>query len=174
MGIVIQEVAADSSLATEVASLVSTLGQLDWFQESQPFHLSSHVLAAMDGHRVVGFLRLVVQRIGDDEKDFDAGAAGFQKAVAGSPLLEAKVLAFGVDPAQRRRGIGRLLQLFAIRRARDLGCWQVRSHSAGESQENHRLKVSLGFAVHPISRGDDRSGAYFLLPLQSTAVDVPS
>ena len=117
------------------------------------------MLVATRRKKVVGFLRLVVQEIGADE---DRPSVTFD----GEPLTEAKILAFGVAPACRRQGVGRALQLAAIEHATRLGCYQVRSHSSGSNAANHRLKLSLGFGVHPIVRGQDTTGAYFILPLR--------
>ena len=89
----------------------------------------------------------------------------------GRELIEAKVNAFGVEPGARRQGIGTALQLAVIERARSLGCRQVRSHSGGDHPANHRVKLRLGFGVHPIVRGDDTAGCYFVLPL-ATGVDA--
>jgi GNAT superfamily N-acetyltransferase len=83
----------------------------------------------------------------------------------GVALTEAKVLAFGVIPAQQRQGIGRALQEAALWRAERLGCYQVRSHSSGSHTANHALKLAMGFGVHPIVRGDDKGGVYFVMPL---------
>jgi GNAT superfamily N-acetyltransferase len=81
-------------------------------------------------------------------------------------LTEARVLAFGVRPDHRRRGIGAALQRHAIADARRAGCWQVRSHSAGGYRSDHRLKFRLGFAFHPEVRGGDDRGGHFILPLR--------
>jgi GNAT superfamily N-acetyltransferase len=88
----------------------------------------------------------------------------------GERLIEAKVIAFGVDETHRRKGIGRALQEMLIRRACALHCYQVRSHSGGEHLENHALKLAMGFGVHPIVRGDDDRGAYFILPLRNVTL----
>ena len=48
-----------------------------------------------------------------------------------------------------------------------MGCYQIRSHSSGDNQANHYLKLSLGYGVHPIIRGEDQRGVYFVLPLWS-------
>ena len=79
--------------------------------------------------------------------------------------MSAKVLAFGVLPAWRRRGIGRALQQAAIAAARARGCYQVRSRSSGDAVANHQLKLSLGFGVHPIVAENDDRAAYYVLPL---------
>jgi GNAT superfamily N-acetyltransferase len=143
----------------DLMALVDALGQTAWVGATHPFHRSSHLLVATSGAAVVGFLRLVVQEIGPD-----AGCPPVR--LDGRALTEAKILAFGVAPTARRRGIGRALQGAAIERARALGCHQVRSHSGGTNTANHRLKLALGFGVHPITRGDDVAGAYFILPLR--------
>lgn len=142
----------------ELAEAVAELGQEAWIAATAPFHRSAHVLVAVRGGVVAGFLRFVVQEIGPE---LDRPPLAF----AGQPLIEAKILAFGVLPAFRRQGIGLALQRAAIARGRALGCHQVRSHSGGTNGANHRLKLSLGFGVHPIVRGDDTGGVYFILPL---------
>jgi len=142
----------------EVLTAVADLGQADWVAANAPWHRSAHLLVALDGGVVAGFLRFVVQEIGPE--------LGRPPVMLGDrPLIEAKVLAFGVLPAFRGRGLGRALQEAVIARALQLGCHQVRSHSGGANAENHQLKLSLGFGVHPILRGEDTTGAYFILPL---------
>lgn len=124
-------------------------------------HLSSHLIVALDAGAPVGLLRFVVQHIGPDD-DLPAVRLG------GAPLTEAKVLAFGVLEGARRRG-GTALQTEAIAWATELGCHQLRSHSDGDRTANHQLKLRMGFAVHPELRGEDREGAYFVMPLRSDA-----
>lgn len=142
----------------ETLALVAELQQADWVATIAPWHHSSHLLVAFRDGAVAGFLRFVVQEIGPE---LDRPPILFD----GRPLTEAKILAFGVLPAFRRQGIGRRLQEAAIERASRLGCYQVRSHSSGANGENHRLKLALGFGVHPIVRGEDTAGVYFILPL---------
>ncbi len=132
--------------------------QTDWAIFHAAFHQSSHVLVARQGEQVVGFLRFVVQEIGPD---MGCPPVTFD----GVALTEAKVLAFGVDPAHQRQGIGRTLQEDLLRRATAAGCYQVRSHSSGSHAANHRLKLAMGFGVHPIVRGEDNQGVYFVMPL---------
>ena len=50
--------------------------------------------------------------------------------------------------------------------AKTWNCYQVRSHSDGYRKANHHLKLSLGFAVHPVVRCNDREGVYFVMPLR--------
>ncbi len=87
--------------------------------------------------------------------------------LCGEELVEAKVLAFGVLAPYRRRGIGRALQQEALQRTRAQGCYQLRSHSGGDHLKNHQLNLSMGFGVHPVVRGADRHGVYFVLPLRT-------
>jgi len=142
----------------ELTHMVQDQGQTDWVTFHAPFHLSEHTLVALEGDTILGFLRFVTQHIGPD---MGCPPVTFR----GKALLEGKVLAFAVVEKHRNRGVGRALQQEVIRSAKALGCYQVRSHSSGENRANHHLKLALGFAVHPIVRGEDRGGAYFVLPI---------
>ena len=143
---------------SEVLDVVAEMGQTAWVDFHAPFHQSDHMLVALWEDVVAGFLRFVTQEIGPD-----AGCPPVR--LNDQPLTEAKVLAFGVPSVYRRRGIGRALQVATIARARALGCHQVRSHSSGTNEANHQLKLALGFGAHPVTRGDDHAGVYFILPL---------
>ena len=143
-------------------ALIVELGQTDWVAFTADFHQSTHTLVALDAEQIAGFLRYVVQAIGPD-----AGCPPVE--LDGRPLREAKILAFGVEPARQRQGIGRALQVRCIEEAQERGCYQVRSHSGGDHPANHRLKLALGFGVHPIVRGEDTRGAYYILPLRPLA-----
>lgn len=140
-------------------ALASEVGQLDWVNFMGEWHHSEHCLVARAEGEVLGFLRFVVQEIGPDS---DCPPVRLK----GESLREAKVIAFAVKDSHRRRGIGRLLQERLIREAKSLGLFQVRSHSGGDNTANHQLKLSLGYGVHPIVRGEDRRGAFFILPLR--------
>ena len=142
----------------EVLAAVAALGQEGWVAATAPWRRSAHLLVVLDGGAVAGFLRFVVQEIGPE-------LARPPVRLGDHLLTEAQVLAFGVLPVFRGRGLGRALQEAVIARALQLGCHQVRSHSGGANAENHHLKLSLGFGVHPIVRGEDSTGAYFILPL---------
>ena len=143
----------------ELMDFIQRQGQTDWATFSAAWHQRSHLLVARRGEALAGFLRFVIQPIGPDA---DCPPVQFQ----GADLLEAKVLAFAVDHLYRRQGIGRQLQEALIQRAQAHGCYQIRSHSSGDNLANHQLKLSLGYGVHPIVRGDDHRGAYFILPLR--------
>ncbi|MEO8397663.1 MAG: GNAT family N-acetyltransferase [Chloroflexota bacterium] len=139
--------------------LIARLDQADNVAFQADWHLQSHLLVASKAGLPVGFLRYVLQQIGVEE-DLEP------IQLAGIPLTEAKVLAFGVAPEQRRQGIGRALQLALIEQSQRAGCYQIRSHSATANQANHQLKLSLGFAVHPLISSANKDGCYFILPLQ--------
>jgi GNAT superfamily N-acetyltransferase len=110
-----------------------------------PYAQESHVLAAFDGPRCVGFLRYLVQVIGAE--------AGRPAVIRdGQPLREGYVEAFGVDPRLRRRGIGTALQRRAARQCRTAGCYQMRSRSPVTSGENYALKIAAGYSCIPAAR----------------------
>jgi len=153
------EWAPDHPRWAELMGFIAAQGQTDWVDFTLDCHISSHILAATMEGEIAGFVRFVVQEIGSDENRPSVG-------LDGKPLLEAKVPAFGVAEQFRRRGIGRALQEETLKRAAEMDCWQVRSHSSGANVENHRLKLSMGFGVHPIVRGDDTQGVYFIMPLR--------
>lgn len=147
----------------QVQTVIAQLGQTEWVESVFPWHQRNELLVATSGGLLVGFLRLVTQLIGADEELP-------LTVLDGQPLLEAKIMAFGVIERYRRQGIGWALQQAAVQLARDLGCYQLRSHSSGSSQANHRLKLRMGFAVQRIVRGDDRQGAYYMMPLRAAVI----
>ena len=157
--IIIEEWTSEHARWSELSALVTQLDQSDWLSFTGEWHYSSHVLVAQRGSEILGFLRFVIQDIGPDTDCLPVQWKG-------ENLREAKVIAFGVLPSQRRQGVGRTLQEALRQRAEELGCYQIRSHSSGDNLENHQLKLSLGYGVHPIIRGDDRRGVYFILPLR--------
>ncbi|MEJ2758757.1 MAG: GNAT family N-acetyltransferase [Anaerolineales bacterium] len=84
----------------------------------------------------------------------------------GKPLYETLVETFFVDSPHRRRGHGRDLQLAALEKTRELGCFQMRSWSSLDKPANYQLKLSLGFGFHPevqdTASGLKVSGGYFV------------
>jgi len=145
----------------QVQTVIAQLGQSKWVESVFPWQQRNELLVATKGGVIVGFLRLVTQVIGADEELP-------LTALDGQPLIEAKIMAFGVIAPYRRQGIGWALQQAALEHARTLGCYQLRSHSSGSNQANHRLKLRMGFAIQRIVRGDDRQGAYFIMSLQTS------
>ena len=118
-----------------------------------------HFLAARLDGKIVGGLFFVVWEIGPHDRRQPTIEAD------GVALTEAKIIAFGVKKAYRRRGVGRALQEETIRKARDLGCYQVRSVSQYARSENHRLKLAMGFAVEPMER--ETPSVAFVMPLRA-------
>lgn len=130
--------------------------------KAQDWHLGIYTLVALVDDEIAGILRFWTQVIGVDE---DRPAF----VVDGSPAVEAKVVTLHVLDVQRRVGIGHDLQVAAVRWAKELGCYQVRSRSPYASEGNHRLKASLGFGISPGRErpdGNERPTAFFVLPLQ--------
>jgi GNAT superfamily N-acetyltransferase len=123
----------------------------------------SYLLVALQANEVVGFIRFAVQPIGPEVKCPALCLDGVQ-------LTEAKIHAFAVRQDARGQGIGTALQRQAIRRARELGCYQLASYSSYGREANHHIKLSLGFAAQPEAHGDNRQGVYFLMPLQNTTL----
>lgn len=121
-----------------------------------------HFLAALNDGKVVGFLKFMEQVIGPP----DDRAPIMIDDVA---LTEAKVTAFGVRKEWRGRGIGTALQEAALRRAAELGCYQVRSHSDFTNHANYAVKMKLGFAAVPDFRRDDPSGVFWVKSTQGYA-----
>jgi GNAT superfamily N-acetyltransferase len=134
----------------EVVGLLEQAGQMSWVAHApSPLHL-----VALIADDPVGFVTFIVQEIGPADNCPPLG------------LTEAKVVAFGVREDARRRGIGAALQRRLLERARELGCYQVRSRSDVGHDENHRLKLRLGFAVSPhvrtLESGEERPGFFFV------------
>ncbi len=144
----------------DLASLVESLDQTRWvFNSYFDWHLGRHLYVAVANDKPVGFILVIIQYIGDDEQHD-------RIELDGSYLTEAKVLAFGVPPELRGNGIGRKLQIFAMREALQQGCYQFRSRSDGDAVENHILKTKMGFAIHPAARGKDTKSVFFVMPLK--------
>ena len=83
----------------------------------------SYLFVALQANEVVGFIRFAVQPIGPEAKCPALYLNGVQ-------LTEAKIHAFAVREDARGQGIGTELQRQTIRRAKDLGCYQVASYSS--------------------------------------------
>lgn len=119
----------------------------------------SYLLIALQANQVVGFIRFAVQPIGPEAK---CPILHLNSV----PLTEAKIHAFAVREDARGQGIGTALQKQTIRRAKVLECYQVASYSSYGRDENHHIKLSLGFAAQPEVHGDNHQGVYFIMPLQ--------
>jgi GNAT superfamily N-acetyltransferase len=131
------------------------LGQDRYLARDYPTASETLLLGAFDPERCLGFLLFLVQIVGSD--------AGRPPVRVGEAVLtEGYVQAFGVAHADRRTGIGRLLQNTAIEYARRVGCYQMRSRSPISSSENYAMKLSMGYVLHP---SDENDSYYFLLKL---------
>ena len=141
----------------ELVEVITGEGQAKEAFDSFFGRFPRHFVAARQCGQIVGFLMFVVWEIGPHDRGHPVVKRD------GRPLTEAKIIAFGVPAAYRRQGIGRALQEHVLRRARALGCYQVRSVSRPSRQANHQLKLSMGFAVEPMER--DEPSLAFVMPL---------
>lgn len=150
------EVAATDARFSDVLRLAADVLNQDRYLIKPIEHAQeSHIVAAFDQERCVGFIRFVIQEIGRD--------AGRSPIVhGGAALREGFVEAFGVEPSTRRRGVGTQLQTFAAERCRQAGCHQMRSRSPVTSTENYGLKINAGYTIHPSTENDSY---YFMKPL---------
>lgn len=130
-------------------------------------HLPCYLSVAFQEGQIVGFLRFGVQPVGAEEQCPPL-------VLNGVTLTEAKIHAFAVHREHRGQGIGTALQRQAIRRARELGCYQLASHSGygPETSASHHVKLSLGFSALPETHGGQQS-IRFLMPLQVPALSAP-
>ena len=119
----------------------------------------SRILVASTQVEVMGILRLIVIPIGVED---DLPAV----KVDGRELLQGKIMNFFVMPQYRRKGLGSELQKAAISLARSLNCYQLASFSYSGNRGNHALKLDMGFTVRPETRGSERHGLYFIMPLK--------
>lgn len=145
----------------ELVHLMEYFGQGYYWQQSSYFAQFQHYfLVAVHAEELVGFLQFFLQLIGPDR---DCPPLFLH----GKALHEAKILAFAVQNEWRRQGIGKALQLQAISRARQLGCYQIRSYSSNvsEHEANYQLKLAMGFAAQPEFRSEKNTGVNFLMPL---------
>jgi GNAT superfamily N-acetyltransferase len=120
------------------------------------------LLVALVAGEPAGAIRFAMQPIGSEERC----PALY---IDGVLLTEAKIHVFVVRPDSRGRGIGRALQQWVIRRAGELGCYQVASYSCYDKEANYHIKLSLGFAAQAEVHGDNEQGVYFLMPLRPAA-----
>ncbi len=162
MNIVVEEWTPDHLHWHTLVQVIADEHQTEWAFNPffEPFS-RTFVVALHEGN-VVGFLMFVVWAIGQHDRDHPL------ITLNGEVLMEAKIIAFGVRAAYRRHGIGRTLQAYTVHRAKELGCYQVRSVSDHNHPENHQLKLSMGFGVEPIER--NTPALAFIMPLRSATV----
>lgn len=144
----IQILTSDSSAYQQLLDTATQLDQARYITAAPDVAASSVLLGAFTPEQCVGFLRFVIQVIGQGEQ---------RPAIIGphgQALTEGYVEAFGVLPTYRCQGIGEALQGFAIDYCRDQHCYQMRSRSPVTSVENYALKLKMGYAVHPSHEND--------------------
>ena len=88
----VAEIAEDAPLWPQVWSVVELLNQERYVQVQAEHFRSSHLLVALLDERPIGFLRFVVQRLGEDEERPPI-------VFRGRTLYEAKIIAFGIQPS---------------------------------------------------------------------------
>ena len=157
----IEEMTPDHPKWQELVDVITQENQAGWAFNSHFEQFARYFLAAKQDGDIVGFLMFVVWDIGPNDRDHPP------VEIYGKRLQEAKIIAFGVKEAYRRRGIGRALQEYTLKRAKELDCYQVRSVSDMDHPENHQLKLSMGFAVEPMERKEPSLA--FIMPLRKGA-----
>ena len=88
----VAEIAEDAQLWPQVWSVVEQLNQERYVQVQAEHFRFSHLLVALQDERPIGFLRFVVQRLGEDEERPPI-------VFRGRTLYEAKIIAFGIQPS---------------------------------------------------------------------------
>ena len=66
IAVCIEEWSPDQARWPEALAAVAALGQEGWVAADAPWHRSAHLLVALEGASVGGFLRFVVQEIGPE------------------------------------------------------------------------------------------------------------
>lgn len=153
----IEEMTPDHPEWQELVDVITQENQTGWAFNQHFEQFARYFLAAKQEGKIVGFLMFVVWDIGPHDRDHPP------IQVEGQTLREAKIIAFGVREAYRRQGIGRALQEYTLKRAKELDCYQVRSVSDMDHPENHKLKLSMGFGVEPMER--EEPSLAFIMPL---------
>lgn len=154
----IEEMTPDHPEWQGLADVITQENQAGWAFNPYFKQFARHFLAVKQDGAIVGFLMFVVWDIGPNDRDHPP------VEMHGKRLREAKIIAFGVKKAYRRRGIGRALQEYTLKRAKELDCYQVRSVSNMNHPENYQLKLSMGFAVEPMER--EKPSLAFIMSLR--------
>lgn len=161
----IQIVQPDSDAHQQLLATAAQLDQARYIPALDETAERSVLLGAVTPDHCIGFLRFVIQVIGQEEQR--PPVIGLH----GQALTEGYVEAFGVLPAYRRQGIGEALQYAAIAYCRAQHCYQIRSRSPITSVENYALKLKMGYAIHPSHENDSY---YFIKVLEpASRQDMP-
>ncbi|MDE0219011.1 MAG: GNAT family N-acetyltransferase [Spirochaetaceae bacterium] len=158
LGLSIHELTPGHRDWNDYVDVIEGEGQGRWAFAAQFEPFPHHYVVARQESDIVGFIMYVVWDIGPHDRNHPP------LSVDGQTLTETKIVAFGVKQAYRRQGIGRALQEHVIRRARELGCYQVRSVSDADHPANRQLKLAMGFGVEPMER--DKPTLAFIMPLR--------
>lgn len=143
-------------------------GDARWVLDDNNLPLESNLLflAAILNQQVVGSLTLKKQAILIPASDWAGERDRSLRNPNNKPLDELFVQTFTVEEDHRQKGIGRALQKAGLRHTELMGCYQMRSWSSLDKNENYQLKLSLGFGFHPAvqetSSGIKVSGGYFV------------
>ena len=155
-----------------LAAHLAAHGDASWVLDDEGLPKNERLvfLGAQVDEQIVGSLTLLKQPIEIPATEWAGDRDLCLRDADGSQLYELFVQTFSVDEAYRRRGIGRALQEEALRQARILGCYQVRSWSSLDKIANYPLKLGLRFAFHPAIYQTDSglkvSGGYFIRVVQ--------
>ena len=140
-------------------------------EDGEPIE-GNYYLSITDDDAVIGHISIKVQKLIVPETEWSSVFDHHVRDTDGAPLRETFVQTFAVESNHRRKGHGRALQLAALDLTCDLGCYQMRSWSSLDARANYRLKLSLGFAIHPATYTTDTglqvSGAYFVRTTEAT------
>jgi RimJ/RimL family protein N-acetyltransferase len=164
-GIFIQRI--DRQCESLWADFLRYLGdRVRWIRDGEDFKPGLHVIAAVkeDEARVIGHIALVQQTI---EIPSDPPV---RVRLHGEELEELFVQSFRVEEEYQNRGIGKRLQQEAFELAKQRRCYQLRSWSSRDKDENYAVKLGLRFGAHPgFEHHPELSdpfvyGIYFVLP----------
>lgn len=126
-----------------------------WLLDQPDHMISDHILAVIVDNKVIAFHRMIVLPMG---KHKNKPPITFE----GEMLIEAEGKAQGTAEEYRNQGIARALQEEVMKRAKEKGCYQLRSEIPYEVESLFHLKISMGFGIQLNYRGNS---VYFVKAL---------
>lgn len=126
-----------------------------WLLDRPDHMISDHVLAVIIDDKVVAFHRTVILPMGHHK---DKPLITFD----GEVLIEAEGRTQGTAEEYRNRGIARALQEEVMKRAKKMGCYQLKSEIRYEAWPLFHIKISMGFGILLNHRGNS---VYFVKAL---------
>lgn len=126
-----------------------------WLLDQPDHMISDHILAVIVDNKVIAFHRMIVLPMGHHK---DKPLITFE----GEVLIEAEGRTQGTAEEYRNRGIARALQEEVMRRAKKMGCYQLRSEIRYEAGPLFHIKISMGFGILLNHRGNS---VYFVKAL---------